>query len=110
MGRTKAAGTMAVAGGHWRKLVNQVRAGKRLRPKTWKNGARCAFAISFDSDHETNELREGGKSIGRMAWGQYGNRVGRAAHPRTAEEARRARRRSTFRPSPPCSIPTSSAR
>jgi len=61
---------------HWRKLVNQVRAGRSLRPKTWKNGARCAFAISFDSDHETNELREGGKSIGRMAWGQYGNRVG----------------------------------
>jgi len=30
----------------------------------------------FDSDHETNELRDGGKSIGRMAWGQYGNRVG----------------------------------
>ena len=48
----------------------------RYRPKAWKNGARCAFAISFDSDHETNELREGGKSIGRMAWGQYGNRVG----------------------------------
>jgi len=61
---------------HWRKLVNQVRAGRALRPKQWKNGARCAFAISFDSDHETNELREGGKSIGRMAWGQYGNRVG----------------------------------
>src|SRR5256886_2363963 len=61
---------------HWRKLVNQVRAGRTLRPKSWKNGARCAFAISFDSDHETNELREGGKSIGRMAWGQYGNRVG----------------------------------
>jgi len=61
---------------HWRKLVNQVRAGRTLRPKTWKDGARCAFAISFDSDHETNELREGGKSIGRMCWGQYGNRVG----------------------------------
>ncbi len=61
---------------HWRKLVNQVRAGRSYRPKTWKDGARCAFAISFDSDHETNELREGGKSIGRMAWGQYGNRVG----------------------------------
>jgi peptidoglycan/xylan/chitin deacetylase (PgdA/CDA1 family) len=53
-----------------------VRAGRPLRPKSWKGGARCAFAISFDSDHETNELREGGKSIGRMAWGQYGNRVG----------------------------------
>src|ERR1700716_180312 len=61
---------------HWRGLVNQVRAGRPLRPATWKNGARCAVAFSFDSDHETNELREGGKSIGRMAWGQYGARVG----------------------------------
>jgi len=61
---------------HWRGLVNQVRAGKTYRPKAWKGGARCAFALSFDSDHETNELRDGGKSIGRMAWGQYGNRVG----------------------------------
>ena len=60
---------------HWRKLVNQVRAGRTYRPKMWKGGARCAVAFSFDSDHETNELREGGKSIGRMAWGQYGNRV-----------------------------------
>jgi peptidoglycan/xylan/chitin deacetylase (PgdA/CDA1 family) len=60
----------------WRKLVNQVRAGRSLLPRNWKNGARCAFAISFDSDHETNELREGGKSIGRMAWGEYGTRVG----------------------------------
>ena len=61
---------------HWRSLVNQVRAGRSYRPKSWKGGARCAFALSFDSDHETNELRDGGKSIGRMAWGQYGNRVG----------------------------------
>jgi peptidoglycan/xylan/chitin deacetylase (PgdA/CDA1 family) len=61
---------------HWRKLVNQVRAGRSYRPKAWKGGARCAVALSFDSDHETNELREGGKSIGRMSWGQYGNRVG----------------------------------
>ncbi|MEZ0167799.1 polysaccharide deacetylase [Microvirga sp. TS319] len=61
---------------HWRGLVNQVRAGRRLAPAKWKNGARWAVALSFDSDHETNELREGGKSIGRMAWGQYGNRVG----------------------------------
>src|SRR5690348_11301526 len=61
---------------HWRSLVHQVRAGKRLAPAKWKDGLRCAVALSFDSDHETNELREGGKSIGRMAWGQYGNRVG----------------------------------
>ncbi len=61
---------------HWRSLIGQVRAGRRLRPASWPGGARCAVALSFDSDHETNELREGGKSIGRLAWGQYGNRVG----------------------------------
>ena len=61
---------------HWRAVVDQVRAGRPLRPATWRDGARCAFAISFDSDHETNELQAGGKSIGRMAWGQFGARVG----------------------------------
>jgi peptidoglycan/xylan/chitin deacetylase (PgdA/CDA1 family) len=61
---------------HWRKLVNQVRAGRSYRPSKWQGGARCAFALSFDADHETNELRDGGKSIGRMSWGQYGPRVG----------------------------------
>ena len=34
------------------------------------------MALSFDSDHETNELRDGGKSVGRLSWGQYGNRKG----------------------------------
>ena len=27
---------------HWRRLVNQVRAGKTYRPRSWKGGARCA--------------------------------------------------------------------
>jgi len=61
---------------HWRKLVGQVRAGRTYRPQRWKGGARCALALSFDSDHETNELRDGGTSIGRLSWGQYGSRVG----------------------------------
>jgi len=60
---------------HWRKLVGHVRAGRAYRPKSWKDGARCAVALSFDSDHETNELRDGGKSIGRLCWGEYGARV-----------------------------------
>jgi len=60
----------------WRRRVNQVRAGKSLRPTSWPNGARCAVALSFDSDHETNELRDGGNSIGRMSQGEYGARVG----------------------------------
>ncbi len=60
----------------WRQTVDQVRAGRNLKPQRWKNGARCAVALSFDSDHETNELRDGGKSIGRMSWGQFGPRQG----------------------------------
>ena len=60
----------------WRRRVNQVRAGRSLRPSSWPGGTRCAVALSFDSDHDTNELRDGGRSIGRMSWGQYGNRVG----------------------------------
>jgi len=59
----------------WRKTVNHVRAGAPLRP-TWPGNAKFAVALSFDSDHETNELRDGGKSIGRLSWGQYGARVG----------------------------------
>ncbi|MER9108642.1 polysaccharide deacetylase [Mesorhizobium sp. M0848] len=59
----------------WRGYVNRVRAGKRLTPP-WPDGKRCAVALSFDVDHETLELYNGGKSIGRLSCGQYGNRRG----------------------------------
>ena len=61
---------------HWRGLLNQVRAGRRLAPAKWPNGARCAVALSFDSDHEPTGRLDGGKAIGRTAWGPYGARVG----------------------------------
>jgi peptidoglycan-N-acetylglucosamine deacetylase len=61
---------------HWRGIVDHVRAGRTLRPANWPGGARCAVALSFDSDHETNELRDGGESIGKLSQGQYGNRQG----------------------------------
>lgn len=60
----------------WRAIVGHIRAGRSLKPKRWPGNARCAVALSFDSDHETNELRDGGKSVGRLSWGQYGTRVG----------------------------------
>jgi peptidoglycan-N-acetylglucosamine deacetylase len=60
----------------WRRIVDRVRAGRRLKSASWPGGARCAVALSFDSDHDTGELRQGGKSIGRLSQGQYGNRQG----------------------------------
>ena len=60
----------------WRAIVDKIRAGRSLKPKTWKNGARCAVALSFDSDHETTTLRWGDSSPGRLSAGQYGARVG----------------------------------
>jgi peptidoglycan/xylan/chitin deacetylase (PgdA/CDA1 family) len=77
----------------WRRRVNHVRAGRSLRPESWPGGKRCAVALSFDSDHDTNELRDGGKSIGRMSWGQYGNRVG---VPRILELLKRTQIPATF--------------
>ena len=61
---------------HWRAIVNKVRAGRSLKPDVWKDGARCAVALSFDSDHETQTLRWGHSSPGRLSAGQYGARVG----------------------------------
>ena len=77
----------------WRGKVDRVRAGETLKPKTWPNGARCAVAMSFDVDHDSNELRDGGTSIGAMSRGQYGNRQG---IPRIMEVIRRHDIKATF--------------
>jgi peptidoglycan-N-acetylglucosamine deacetylase len=60
----------------WHALVNRVRAGQALKPLHWPDGARCAVALSFDCDHETFELGTGRAAIGRLAWGEFGRRVG----------------------------------
>ena len=60
----------------WRTKVGAVRAGRSLLLDRWLGGARCAVALSFDSDHETNELRDGGNSVARLSWGEFGARRG----------------------------------
>ena len=60
----------------WRRAVNRVRAGRPLQPDAWPGGARCAVALSFDCDHEAFELGAGGAAVGRLAWGEFGRRVG----------------------------------
>ncbi len=60
----------------WRALINRVRAGRTLKPAAWPGDARAAVALSFDCDHEAYELGAGGRSVGRLAWGEFGRRVG----------------------------------
>ncbi|MFC3712804.1 polysaccharide deacetylase [Sphingoaurantiacus capsulatus] len=60
----------------WQGIVNRVRAGRALQPASWPGGARCAVALSFDCDHESFEIGAGGRAIGRLAWGEFGRRVG----------------------------------
>src|ERR1043166_9671080 len=57
-------------------VVNAVRAGKSLKPKTWPGGARVAVLFSFDVDNETIALRYGEPTVGQLSQMQYGARVG----------------------------------
>lgn len=77
----------------WRGKVDRVRAGRSLKPASWPNGAACAVALSFDVDHDSNELRDGGNSIGGLSRGQYGNRQG---IPRVMDLIRRHDLRASF--------------
>lgn len=56
-------------------IVDKVRAGRDLTPKTWPNGARVAVAFSFDMDAETGMLRSGYYSPQPLSRGEYGPRV-----------------------------------
>jgi peptidoglycan/xylan/chitin deacetylase (PgdA/CDA1 family) len=60
----------------WRAIVEKIRAGRSLKPATWPGGARVAVALSFDSDHETQTLRWGHSSPGKLSQGEYGARAG----------------------------------
>ena len=53
----------------WRPIVEKVRAGRSLKPASWPGGARCAVALSFDSDHETQTLRWAQSSPGKLSQG-----------------------------------------
>jgi peptidoglycan-N-acetylglucosamine deacetylase len=56
-------------------MVEKVRAGRDLTPKTWPGGARVAVAFSFDMDAETGMLRSGYYSPQPLSRGEYGPRV-----------------------------------
>ena len=66
----------AIPTDEWQAWVQRVRAGRALKPTVWPDGARCGVAFSFDCDHEAYELGGGGAAVGRLAWGEFGRRVG----------------------------------
>jgi len=49
-----------------------VTAGRRLRPKSWPNGARVAVALSFDVDNMSASLLRGDIAPGVLSRGEYG--------------------------------------
>ena len=57
-------------------IMNRARAGRSLKPESWPQGGACAVALSFDSDHDTFELRDGGRSVSALSQGQFGPRQG----------------------------------
>ena len=57
-------------------VVNAVRAGRSLQPKSWPNGAGVAVLLSFDVDNETIGIRYGEPTVGALSMQQYGHRVG----------------------------------
>lgn len=76
-----------------RSVVDAVRAGRSLKPASWPDGAKCAVALSFDSDHDTSTLRYGERSPGQLSQGQYGSRV---AVPRILDVLARSSINATF--------------
>src|SRR5579859_392035 len=50
----------------------RVSAGRRLKPKSWPNGARVAVALSFDVDNATSSLAAGELGANDLSRGEYG--------------------------------------
>lgn len=60
----------------WRGAVEALRAGRSLKPKKWKGGARAIMALGFDCSHESAALADGTADAGRLAQGHYASRQG----------------------------------
>ena len=59
-----------------REAVALSRAGRKLTPKYWPNGARVAVCLSFDTDTEAPDLRDGVTSPTTLSAADYGAESG----------------------------------
>lgn len=60
----------------WRGVLDRVRAGRGLKPKKWKGGARAAVAISVDFGGEIAALAQTGGDLAALGHGHYAVRAG----------------------------------
>src|SRR5262245_1110983 len=58
------------------KVAHHVRAGRKLTPKTWPNGARVAVCLWFDPDNQSIALNRGNNAPVTMSEGEYGALTG----------------------------------
>ena len=58
------------------KVAHHVRAGRKLTPKSWPNGARVAVCLSFDPDNQSIALNRGNNAPVTMSEGEYGALTG----------------------------------
>jgi peptidoglycan/xylan/chitin deacetylase (PgdA/CDA1 family) len=59
-----------------RQAVELARAGRKLTPKSWPNGARVAVCLSFDTDTEAPLLRDGNTSPTALSASDFGAESG----------------------------------
>jgi peptidoglycan-N-acetylglucosamine deacetylase len=59
-----------------KKVAYHVRAGRKLTPKSWPNGARVAVCLSFDPDNMSIPLNRGNNAPLTMSEGEYGALTG----------------------------------
>ena len=52
--------------------VAPMRAGRKLTPKSWPNGAKVAVCLSWDMDNETFEIAAGHSAPVLLSQGEYG--------------------------------------
>lgn len=55
-----------------KEAVVPMRAGRKLTPKSWPNGAKVAVCLSWDMDNETFEIAAGNTAPVVLSQGQYG--------------------------------------
>jgi peptidoglycan/xylan/chitin deacetylase (PgdA/CDA1 family) len=55
-----------------KKAAHHVRAGRKLTPKSWPNGARVAVCLSFDPDNMSIALNRGNNAPLTMSEGEFG--------------------------------------